>query len=385
MLRFISILLLVYLAGCTTPGGHETTSGWSALLHSSKVECSIWPLRDKDLQIDDLTWIGGRKPGFLLAGLKRDASPLNYFAPFSGDEAVDPEQFASLNLGPHAVMLGGGTAGGQNMVVVAHNSGGKSTFDVRSLASNIVKYKGDLGPFQVVEGNVTQAKGSLWLSVKSEDNIYHLVQINTAQPGKWGSKALASPTYNEQPKLLGGEAGGGVTVLWKEGDTGKPLKLQVLHADGSMDAAITLDLQVTSQMESWSATNHAGIIYLALIDGDTMIGQAEVKVAAVYQGSAGTGVKWTKAIQLRDTHAQEPIFVATNRGLEVLVLNWIDEESTIARYMIAGANIGKPTYSGVFQKGSRILEAFAGPDQNDAFVVTRSRNDKRWAYQLCKI
>ena len=385
MLRFIPMLLLAYIAGCTTLGGHETTSGWSALLHSSKVECSTWPLRDKDLQIDDLIWIAGGKPGFLLAGLKRDASPLNYFAPFDGDEAVDPEQFAPLNLGAHAVMLGGGTAGGQNVVVVAHNNGGKSTFDVRSLPGNIVKYKGDLGAFQVVEGNVTQAKGSLWLTVKSEDNIYHLLQIDTSKPGKLSSRALAAPTFSEQPKLLGSQAGGGVTVLWKEGDTGKPLRLQVLRADGSMDGAITLELQVASQAESWAATSHAGMIYLALIDGDTMIGQAEVKVAAVYQGSTGTGVKWIKAIQLRDTHAQEPVIVATSRGLEVLVLNWIDEESTIARYMVAGASIGKPTYSGVFQKGARILEAFAGPDQKDAFVVTRSRNDKRWAYQLCKI
>lgn len=385
MRRFIPLLLSAYAASCTTSGSHEATSGWSALMRADKVECSTWPLRDKDLQIDDLSWLGGQKPGFLLSGLRRDASPLHYFAPFDGDETVDPSTFVPLNLGAHAILLGGGSIGNQAVILVAHNNAGKSTFDIRSLPNNVVKYKGDIGSYQVVEGSVAHAKGGLWLSLKSEDNIYHLVHINTQQPAKLSSKALPAPTFSDQPKLLGSATGGGATVLWKEGDSGKPLRLQELTADGGAEPPVTLDLQVSSQLESWSATAHAGAIYLALLDGDTMVGQAEVKVAAVYHGKTGTSVKWNKAVPLRDTHAQEPTLVATRDGLEVLVLNWIDEESTIARYKVAGASLGKPTYSGVFQKGARILDAFAGPDLKDAFVLTRNRGDKRSAYQLCKI
>jgi hypothetical protein len=146
-----------------------------------------------------------------------------------------------------------------------------------------------------------------------------------------------------------------------------------------------LDIDAQSQVESWSAAQFGGGTYLAFVDGDSMIGQADLKISYVNSVDGATAVKWTKASPLKDVHVTEPVFLASAKGLEVLLLNWIDEESTIARYMVAGGTVGKPAYSGIYPKGARIVDAFTGESPDDLYVVTRHRDDTRWAFNICEI
>jgi hypothetical protein len=90
-------------------------------------------------------------------------------------------------------------------------------------------------------------------------------------------------------------------------------------------------------------------------------------------------------VTLKDVHVSDPVFLASAKGLQVLTLNWVDDESTIARYVVAGGTVGKPVYSGIFPKGSRIVDAFAGNDPSDTFVMMRHKNDTNWIFQLCKL
>src|SRR5690606_20573578 len=112
----------------------------------------------------------------------------------------------------------------------------------------------------------------------------------------------------------------------------------------------SLDIAATSQVESWNAAGHGGGYYLAVVDGDSLIGQSDLKVSFFNWNEGSAPVRWTKGTPLKDVHVTEPFFLASDRGLEAMVLKWIDEESTIARYKVAANGLGKPEYSGIFPK-----------------------------------
>jgi hypothetical protein len=66
-------------------------------------------------------------------------------------------------------------------------------------------------------------------------------------------------------------------------------------------------------------------------------------------------------------------------------MQWVDEESTIGRYKIAGGQLGKPMYSGIFPKGSRVMAAFTRQKEGDLFVVVRHKHEEGWGYRICEL
>jgi hypothetical protein len=146
-----------------------------------------------------------------------------------------------------------------------------------------------------------------------------------------------------------------------------------------------LDVRAENGVESWAATQYGTGYNLAMVDGDSLIGQAELNVTAFDWIDEAASTKWTKGVPLKDVHVSDPVFLASAKGLQVLTLNWVDDESTIARYIVAGGTLGKPVYSGIYPKGSRIVEAFAGDDASETYVIMRHKDDTNWIVQLCRL
>jgi hypothetical protein len=375
-------LLAFTLSGCTLFQSQKTTSGWAPLAKAKDTDCGRWPMNDKDLGINELAVVHGPTPAFLATGLKRDGSPNHYYAAFDGDVSLDKEDLVPLALGRGAVLAGGLKRKGVPVVVVLYNAKGKATLEVRTVKGNLVQFKGDLAPTTVASGSLAPVEGGAWIVYKKDDTDYALAYLATG-----GDKVALAPvpgvTFRDAPVLLPKGGDGSVIAVWKEGETGKPFKVRGFGTDGKPGEIQGLDVAVTSQAESWAATNHQGTNYLALVDGDSLIGQASLKVTAFGLVDGGPGIRWTKDAALKDVHVTEPVFVDGGKGLQVLLLKWVDEESTIARYMVAGANLGQPSFSGIFPKGARILDAFGADD--DVVVVVRNRESDHWAFRVCEL
>ncbi len=386
MRTFLLMILAALLPGCVTSGGHKTTSGWLVLDKAAEARCAPWPKHEKDLQTDEVLFVPGLKKGFLSSGLKRDASPQNYFAPFNGEPQVEEDDLVPMALGRSSVLLGGMTIGGRPAAVVVHNvSEGKSTIEVRTVSDNVVKFKADLAAFNAIEGSVTPSAGGYWVLFKSEENEYRIAFIDMRKPSAPALRSVANVSFKDKPQVVASAAKPGAIVVWLDGSTGKPFKAQQLTEEGVAGIATVWDVAVAAQVESWSVTQHAGSYYVAFVDGDSLVGQADLRISQLNWGDGAVAVRWTKNVPIRDIHVTEPVFLASSKGLEVLLLNWVDEESTIARYILAGGNIGKPAYSGVFRKGTRIVDAFTGKSADETYVITRHRDDTRWGFQICEI
>lgn len=388
MSRFLvpSLAVAALLAGCVGTGKRKAQSGWVVLDKAEKTECAPWPMREKDLAVSEVSLVSGTKSkGFMVAGQKRDTSAMDYYVRFQGDAQLDPERIQAMELGRNAVPLGGAGAGGKTLVMIAKNTGMGATLEVRSTDKNVVLSATELSSLPVQEGRALPGTGGTWLLYKTDDGAFHAAWVDLAKLDKIAVKALP-PSWGERPVLIPQTSKPGALVISKEGDAGKPFKAQWLGTDGTAEAALPLDLPVASGVESWSAAGYMGSLYVAYVDGDSLVGAAELKVATL-TWDAGPSVKGTKSSPLKDEHVTQPVFLASAKGLEVLVLKWVDEESTIGRYLVAGGNLGKPAYSGLFPKGTRIVEAFTGDSPDDVFVVTRHRipDDSRWAFRICEL
>lgn len=387
-MRRIHLLLLAgSVAGCAGFGGPKTKSEWSVLAASEGAECAEWPMRDRDLQLNHVALVqSGPSRGFVVSGQNRAAGAMHYYVPFDGDVELDTDSFVTMDLGRAAILLGGTTVGGQDLAFVGRAASGKSTLEVRSVVDNVVRYKGPLADVEIEEGSVTAVDGGAWINMRTEDGTHRLAYVDLVSVGKIESRPVAGAIGGESLRVVPRPGkSDGVLAVWKQGETGQPFKAIWVAKDGKAGSPVALDFAVASQAESWAAVGYGGSYYLAVVDGDSLVGQSDLKIAQVNWSDGSAQVRWTKASPLTDEHVTEPIFAVTDRGLEAMVLKWIDEESTIARYMVAGGTVGKPRYSGIFPKGSRIMEAYSEADGDDLFVVTRNRGEVGWVFRICEM
>lgn len=387
MWRFFLVFLGLSLAGCVTGGGRKTRSGWSVLAKTEDARCAPWPRRSQDLQTDELNVIFGAKKGILASGLKRDASQQNVYAPFNDDPQIEPDDMLTLNIGRTGVLLGGTTFGGRPAAVVAQNvSENKATLEVRTVTDNVVKFKGDLATVNVVEGTVAEAKGGLWIVFKSDENEYRVAFLDQRKPTAPVLKAVPGLKLAERPALVAAATRPGALLVWREGETGRPFKAQSLQEDVAEGSAVSLDVTVKDPVESWAVAQNSGSYYFAVVEGDSLVGQASLRLTRLGYSDGVFSAKGSWGTAIKDTHVSDPVFLASSKGLEVMLLNWVDEESTIARYLVpAGQTLGKPTYTGIFPKGTRIAHAFTGQGADERFVITRHKDESQWSFNICEL
>jgi hypothetical protein len=380
MNRVMLAASLFAAAGCTTLGKPKTVSRWAVLDKAEDVECAPWPMRNKDLRIDELHYVGGVSPGFVVSGVKRDGGAMFYWAPFRGEVELEPESFVNLPLGRGAVVAGGGATSGAPYVALLQNAAKGAVLEVRGIRDNVVRLKSALSESDIKDAWTVNADFGAWVTYRKDDNDVYMLFLRD-KPRLAALKA-AGATFKEVPVVLPVKGKLEAVTVRKEGGG---IMARTVSADGQSSSDAPIDVKIDQELESWSAASHNGQHYVGYVDGDSLVGQAALKLSQVTLGDGSASVAWTRSTPLKDLHASEPVFVGARGALHLLVMQWVDEESTIGRYKVAGGQLGKPIYSGIFPKGSRVMAAFTSQKEGDLFVVVRHKHDEGWGYRICEL
>ena len=118
------------------------------------------------------------------------------------------------------------------------------------------------------------------------------------------------------------------------------------------------------------------------VDGDSLIGQTKLKVTFLKWENGGPNINWTKAITVENIHMTAPVLVSTLGSLKILMTNWMDEESTVAHYLVEDGEFSFVNYYGVFVQGAQIQAAFSR--EGRLFSLIREKTKEQWAYSLCE-
>jgi hypothetical protein len=177
----------------------------------------------------------------------------------------------------------------------------------------------------------------------------------------------------------------GVLAVWRNDKGDRRFQVRHLGRDGAAGEPVVLPVKIEDDVESWSAAAYGQGFYLAYVEGDSLVGQAVLRVAYFNWRDGQPSVQWEKEDAIKDVHAGEPVFAAAEDGLELLLLNWVDDESTIARYQVSAGKLGPPSFSGVFERGARLTEAFSDAGGDDLFALMRYREDNKWTFKVCAL
>jgi hypothetical protein len=383
MLKKILVIAMLnaLLIGCSF-GKSDTKSDWIVLEKAESVACSTWPKRAKDLEISEISFQTSSS-SFLVKGTNRNTSRFSYELQFDNDEDVDPQDRANFEIGRSAQIAGLVKVGGADQFVVFEDRQGKTQVEFRNTASNTVELSFATNERQLTPLGIYPSNFGVWISYKNADQVVRFVFVDH-RIGKNAKPVFSSLNFSDAPKVNVSEADG--RIILTTVDDRQKTKFSIVSIDikGKASEKMAVTTNVTYQIESYATYFNNGNFYIAYVDGDSLVGESTLKLVKAGIEGGAVETKWTRQSSLRNVHVNEPVFVYSKKGLELLVLKWVDEESTIARYMVTADGLGKPTYAGVFKRGSRIMDAFS-VDAGRAFAVTRSKGSDNWEFLVCRL
>jgi hypothetical protein len=384
-LRFsLQVLLVVALCSCVHKQASRIKSGWYPLTKAQDISCTSWPLRDKDLKVEEIVPFHDDNPGFFVSFIKRNGAKSFYFAPMERDVTPKPSRFVPLDLPRGALLLGGTTIKGNTHSIFLTGESDRVVLETRNLYSGLQGQRIPIAIKGYSRGRVIEGKGGDWLVIEDESGqsrVYFLafdsqgnrtlkpVQLEIEEGAKIAliqGRLLASYRDYPQSHIL--------HITWintsdaANADHGSPIKHQ---------------LDLGGAVEAWSLGTLPSGPILAAIVGDSLVGDANLVLVRLDLNSKNGKLQLIGKVDLRDIHVSEPLFSETPKGTELMLANWVDEESTIARYIVKSEGLSKPIFSGLFAKGAHLVGLLQAKETDRIQVLTRHRIESQWVYQVC--
>lgn len=400
-MRFFTLLFsLVILQSCFW-SSRQTTSEWTVLKTSANVKCSPWPLHERDYEINRLEVAAPDDPFLLAQGRLRSSQPARYWAKFDGGIAIDPDHAIDIRLGPNALVAGGMTIDSVPHVVVVQNDGGRSKLEVRTVRDNIVRASSVEIDSAIAWATIKSVKDGFWIifersasesdygiNESSAESRFSVAFVAPAADNTLSIAHFPEAAFTSAPILLPSTDGKSATAIWVDGapaNKESPFRWRDLRPGEKPGAERTLEAPVDAQIESWTTTVAGGDVLLAWVDGDTLVGDAKLRLARFERAESGLNPRFRKDADMPDTHASEPVWSVRGDKASLLLLQWMDEESSLASYHFTSTDVAPPRYFGVFPKGTRLMETFGVPGDDRTFATIRYRNGNasQWKFEVC--
>ena len=385
MPKILMLLLLVNGVSCTL--NNKVESEWATLQSASSAECKPWNQNDDVLSVEGIQVLGGKPTGFLTSVVLRNGQSAFDYGDFKRSLSVSP--MVRRDFGSNVNALNGFS---DSKSVYAVSSVG-SKVEIRSMEDHVVRYTATGLPENIQSINAHPVKGGLWLSFRAGDNETALEELGyqfAYLPLDSGKSQLKVQYFPETPintfqaTIISNLDDPTVLAIWKPKDK-NGRKFHIAQLDPSKKAAFeskSIDVSAEHEVESWTAGHVPGGILLTYVDGDSLIGQANLKVLKLKWQDQYITSEWLKSKSLLNEHVSDPIWVKGNGKSFVLIPKWVDNESTIALYTIGDQGFENAEAVGVFPRGLRVMDAFWN---NDIYALIRFRQDRKWQFELCRI
>jgi hypothetical protein len=388
-LSLVSLGIFLGTSGCAIFSSKKTNSEWDVLSSVDKVSCASWPLAENDIQVNEIKVSQNAaakvQVAFAASVVKRNGAPGFYYVPFDDDAKLNRDDLVPLKLGRGSILIGSSLMAETPVVGVVRNQTEKAIFELRTVKDNVVRFSTDAAELPIADGEILTVDHGAWLSYRRDDNGIRFSFIDWEKPTKIEAKNFRTVAFGGQPVALAKADKSGILALWRDDKGDRRFQVRNLARDGQTAAPVTLDVKIDGTVESWSAASFGQGYFLAYVEGDSLVGQATLRVAYFNWRDGVPVVQWQKEQIIKDVHVGEPMFSAVNDKLDLLLLNWVDDESTIARYQVSSGTLGQPKFSGVFERGARLVKAFTDAKRSDSFVLMRYREDNKWTFKVCEL
>lgn len=378
---------LVMIGSCTSTKEPARTSEWVNLTEVGAASCEPWPMAEKDMEVRAIETVLGRgkASGFAASVRQRNSSVEQVFIPASAKMVLDTDHAQILPLGLGSVVVASWQAAGIPMLIVAHNSGSRSTLELRKATDNRVLAKSAF----ILDGNVREGSieidgDVIWLTLKTGDSSTVYAKLNYKDQNSVFDR-ISYASGARGATLVVDQATHAAYVVENQAVAGK-IAFKVVPLRGKEFTAgpvQTIEMDARGGTESWSVTSARNGFYFAAVTGDSMVGQGVLHAGLVTVSADASTWGWRKELGLPDVHVSEPVWVASPNGPILTVMKWLDGEATMAVFRATSTGLDIRKDRGVHPKGSIVINGVE-PTQGFLATVVRNKKEDLWQYNICK-
>lgn len=362
------------------------------------MDCRVWPKPEKDLDV--LQVFGGvlssKQQGFVAVHRTRSGGKAFYKATPEEVDDLRETDLESIELGAQYSLVAVHMDAGElwalfitypedkaQLTLVDLNKGRKYDLDMPLPGIGDIQFTRNSEGFWVSYRELSedvaleeQPLKLLWINGQKLETKVKPVAVTAAEKIV-GNYRLLSHAPNNATEVVYLDRGTGVHSSQPQ------FKVATLDAKAMKATSGTLTLKINEQVEQWQATAHNGKLYLAFMDGDSLMGNGELKAAEIDHAK----VTWLKGLPLKHIHYSQPQWIQTGNSLSLGALKWLDRESTFAWIGMDGKSLEERASIGVFPEASVLESTFAstedGQKMTHAVLRVKSRNTTIPELRIC--
>ncbi len=389
LLKILMLLLLLIPTSCAF--NSKVESEWATLQSASNVSCKPWKRNDDVLSVKSIDIFNGKPQGFLTSVALRNGQSALEYADFKQSLSVSP--MVRRNFGTRTGLVSGFGDSQAIYAVVSKNLKEGSKLEIRTMPDNVVRYTAIGLPVNIRSLEVYPAKNGAWLSFRAghpdtavEELGYQFAYLPTKlnQQDIRLTAVPSQPIDTFQAQIISNPNHLNALVVWKpKGQSHRHFNIaEISPGKKPVFEPKEVDVSAEHEIESWTAGAAKEGLTLSYVDGDSLIGQANLKVVKLSWDQQYATTEWLKSKSLLNEHVSDPVWVSgSNKGF-ILIPKWVDNESTIALYHVGNQGFENAEAVGVFPRGLRVVDAFW---DDDIYALIRFRENQEWQFQLCQI
>ena len=384
----LKFALISSVVACTTTESKKIDSEWSELNRVGAISCSTWPVRESEIDIASMSATGAGSGGFAATMRLRNGSTLPVFADTGGSDKVDVDQLTAFPIGRDAKVVAVSEWNKEPVAFVVQNKNERAWLEIRGIRDNrMISRMATPLQDEVSGGNLVPASSGWWLQLSHSESESSFVYVNPEKKGTWSFVQSNYLAHSRFASL----ASSGVTQnayvvelpKGSNGDSGV-FSITMVEPSGKFTARGQITLQTKGGLESWSASAVGDKIVIALVRGDSMIGQATLVVAATSIVGNSSDVVWKQEFSFADVHVGEPVWLSNGSKALLGLIKWIDAEGSLSRVRVDAKGAEALTDVGVFPKGTLMITGYLSRRDN-GLGAFRYRDNELWKYKLCRL
>lgn len=388
MLRKIKILSSLLVISCTTPETKQIESNWGELGKAGKITCNQWPVRETELDVSQMLASSTLGGGFIATMRMRNGSQIPVFADGKSSSDLDVEDFVTLPIGRFAHVVGLAEWAGEPIAFIIQNRNDRAWLEIRAVKNNrLVSRMPTPIEGDVYSGRISLTAKGWWLQLNHGEAEASFVKVTPEADSEWRFSLAPLKTSTRFASVVsnGSDLAGHVVEFVRgKNDNVSQFKVTKLDNSGQPKNLGTVNVPTKGGLESWSAAAIGSRVMLAVVRGDSMIGQASLIVAAI----AGTGgelkLEWSKEFPFDDVHLAEPAWVGDGSKAMIGIMKWMDGEGALSRFRVDAYKVDALGDVGVFEKGTVLVAGYLN-ERSDGVGAFRYRENELWKYKICKL
>lgn len=388
MLKRLNFFVVFSIISCASPGKKELESQWGELKSVGPTSCSPWPLAEKELDVAQMVASSGESGGFIALTRLRNGSVLPMYASTSNDESVSHDDLMEFPIGRNAHVIGLGDWNSQPIAFIAQNKNDRAWIEVRGVRDNkLIARMGTPIAEEVMGGKIVPSSKGWWLQLNHSETDSSFLNVTPNNTSQWKFMLSQFKATTRSAAILSdeGDVSAHVVELLRDEEESKGhFKLTRLSLAGGAKEIGSVSVPTKGGLESWSATSIGGRVAIALVRGDSMVGQAVLVIATVSTSSQQPVLAWTREFSMQDVHLAEPVWVPNGSKALVGLMKWIDGEGALARLKVDASGAEPLPDVGAFDKGTVLVSGYLDAKER-GLGAFRYRSNDLWKYKLCKL